>query len=126
MMRRILLAGAGVSCLMLGACTTTGNMERNAVVGGGLGALTGAIIGNNTGSGDASTGAAIGGIVGAAGGAYSGYVQDQRYNYQNPYSYNRGHDYRRPQLFFDHRYRRYYYIDPHNGRTYWQNGQYRY
>jgi uncharacterized membrane protein YebE (DUF533 family) len=130
MMRKILLAGAGVSCLMLGACTTTGNMERNAVIGGGLGAATGAIIGNNTGSGDARTGAVIGGVVGAAGGAYSGYVQDQRYNYQyqqqQPYYYNRGQEYRRPQLYFDQRYRRYYYIDPYSGRSYWQNGQYRY
>lgn len=129
MVRQLLLAGAGVSFLMLGACTSTGNMERNAVIGGGLGAATGAIIGNNTGSGDARTGAVIGGVVGAAGGAYSGYVQDQRYyQYQQPqpYYYNRGQQYQRPPLYYDQRYRRYYYIDPYSRRTYWQNGQYRY
>ncbi|NNC36611.1 MAG: hypothetical protein EX271_11245 [Acidimicrobiales bacterium] len=108
-----------ICVLALGACSTTGNMERNALIGAGLGAGTGAIIGNNTGSGDASTGALIGGLVGGAGGAHSGYVQDQRY-------YNRNQQYGRPQLYFDQRYRRYFYVDPYSGRTYWQNGEYRY
>jgi len=129
MVRKLFLIGTCIGALAVSGCSTTGNMERNALIGAGLGAGAGAIIGNNTGSGDASTGALIGGIVGGAGGAYTGYVQDQRYNYYQqpqPYYYNRGNDYRRPQLYFDQRYRRYYYIDPYNGRTYWQNGQYRY
>lgn len=98
----------------LSACTTTGRMERNAIYGAGLGGLAGAIIGNNIGSGDAGTGAAIGAIVGGIGGASLGYVQDQQ-----------GHAYR-TELYYDQRYGRYYYIDPHTGRSYWRNGQYRY
>lgn len=103
-----------LSTIALTGCTTTGNMERNAVIGAGLGGVTGAIIGNNTGSGDASTGAAIGAIVGGIGGAYVGHVRDQQ-----------GHQYR-TELYYDQRYNRYYYIDPHTGRSYWRNGQYRY
>ena len=103
-----------VALATLGACTTTGNMERGALIGAGLGGATGAIIGNNTGSGDAATGAAIGALVGGVGGAYVGYVQDQRGNvYQT-------------QLYYDARHNRYFYIDPQTGRTYWQNGQFRY
>lgn len=108
------ISALSVACVMLSGCTTTGNMERNAVIGAGLGGVTGAIIGNNTGSGDAGTGAAIGAIVGGVGGAYTGYVRDQQ-----------GHNYR-TELYYDQRYNRYYYIDPHTGRSYWRNGQYRY
>lgn len=102
-----------LSVIPLASCTTTGNMERNAAIGVGLGGITGAIIGNNTGSGDASTGAAIGAIVGGIGGAYVGHVQDQQ-----------GHQYR-TELYFDRRYNRYFYVDPHTGHTYWRNGQFR-
>ena len=107
-----LLVGAAV--IALPACTTTGNMERGALIGAGLGGASGAIIGNNTGSGDASTGAAIGAIVGAIGGAYVGHVRDQQ-----------GHSFR-TQLYYDTYHRRYFYVDPHTGRTHWQNGQLRY
>ena len=119
MARKLILSGICMAGLVLGACTTTGNTERNALFGTGLGAGLGAIIGNNTGSGDAETGAIIGGVVGGLGGAYSGYVQDQRYYYQRPQYYG-------PQLHYDYRFGRYYYVDPYSGRTYWQNGQYRY
>ncbi len=57
----IALAGAGV---LASACTTTGNVERNAFGGAALGAIAGAIIGNNVGAGDAGTGAAIGAVHG--------------------------------------------------------------
>ena len=56
------MAGAG----LLAACTTTGNVERNAAGGAALGALAGAVIGNNVGGGDAGTGAAIGAAIGGA------------------------------------------------------------
>lgn len=105
-----------VPIIALSACTTTGNMERNALFGAGLGGLTGAVIGNNTGSGDASTGAAIGGIIGGAGGAYSGYLQDQHIG--QTYTPAPG----RP-LYWDAYYGRYYYTDARTGCTYWQNGQ---
>ncbi len=116
MMKKTALILASISMLSLSACTTTGNMERNAVVGAGLGGLAGAIIGNNVGSGDAGTGAAIGAIIGGAGGAYSGYMQDQRTGQWYP---------RQSQstLYWDRNYQRYYYTDPRTGCTYWQNGQ---
>lgn len=105
---------------LLGACTTTGNMEQNALIGAAGGAVAGAIIGNNTGDGDAETGALIGATVGAAGGAYTGYQKDQQLS--EPMM-------RRPaagqQMIYDSTIGRYYYTDPATGRTYWQNGQLR-
>ena len=67
------IAAAG---LLTAACTTTGNVERNAAAGAGLGAIAGAVIGNNTGSGDAGTGAAIGAVVGGTVGAIKGCRED--------------------------------------------------
>ena len=67
------LAGAG---LLASACTTSGNVERNAAGGAALGALAGAVIGNNVGSGDAGTGAAIGAALGGGAGAVRGCRQD--------------------------------------------------
>lgn len=69
-----------LSCLalMVGGCTTTGNIERNTGAGAAIGAIAGAVIGNNTGDGDATKGATVGAGVGAAGGAVRGYSLDQR------------------------------------------------
>ena len=64
--------------IMLGGCTTTGNVETNAGAGAALGALAGAVIGNNTGSGDARDGAVVGAVAGGAAGAVRGYSMDQR------------------------------------------------
>ena len=64
--------------LMLGGCTTTGNIERNAGAGAAIGAIAGAVIGNNTGKGDAGDGAAVGAVAGGAAGAVRGYSMDQR------------------------------------------------
>lgn len=110
----VLLTAAALPALSMSACTTTGNMERGAAVGAGVGGVTGAIIGNNTGDGDARTGAVIGALIGGVGGAYVGYVRDQQ-----------GHTYR-TEIYYDQRYGRYFYVDPHTGRTYWRNGQLRY
>jgi len=69
----IALAGAG---LLSAACTTTGNVERNALGGAALGGIVGAVIGNNVGAGDAGTGAAIGAALGGSVGAVRGCQQD--------------------------------------------------
>ena len=74
------LAGAG---LLASACTTTGNVERNAAGGAALGALAGAVIGNNVGGGDAGTGAAIGAALGGGAGAVRGCRQDGGCGAQN-------------------------------------------
>ncbi len=101
-----------VAATALAACTTTGNVERNAAGGAAIGALAGAAIGNNVGDGDAQTGALVGGALGAAAGAYRGYSQDQR-----------GQQAAQGQRYYDQRADRYYYIDPQTGRTFWENGQ---
>ncbi|WP_371396745.1 glycine zipper domain-containing protein [Fretibacter rubidus] len=119
-MTRIILMTAA-SALMLGACTTTGNTERNAAIGAGLGALTGAVIGNNVGSGDGETGAIIGGVIGAAGGAYTGRQQDQ--NMGERTQIRRGAN--GEPLEYDSYAGRYYFRDTATNRTYWQNGQLR-
>lgn len=108
-----LLAAAG---LLAAACTSTGNVERNAAAGAALGGIAGAAIGNNVGDGDATRGAAIGAAVGGAAGAYKGYREDQRV--QGRTGPNGG------DLYYDERARRYFYVD-RDGCTYWQNGQYR-
>ncbi len=112
-MFRILTVSA--AALTMAACSSSGLPERNAVIGGALGAAAGAAIGNNTGSGDAATGALIGGAVGAAAGAYTG-CQQQGGCFVGG---------RRVQseLQYDQYARRYYYVDPQTGRTYWQNGE---
>ena len=100
------MAGAG----LLAACTTTGNVERNAAGGAALGALAGAVIGNNVGGGNAATGALIGAAVGGAAGAIRGSSQDR--NNQQRYRDSQG--------------RYYYCYDNRQDECYWDNGQRRY
>ena len=69
----IAILGAG---LLSAACTTTGNVERNAAGGAVVGAIAGAVIGNNTGDGDAGSGAAVGAVVGGGVGAIKGCRED--------------------------------------------------
>ena len=100
----IAIAGAG---LLAAACTTTGNVERNAAGGAALGALAGAVIGNNVGAGDAGTGAAIGAVVGGAAGAIRGSQQDRA----------------NQQRYRDSQGRYYYCYDNRQDECYWENGQ---
>jgi hypothetical protein len=121
MKKTLLCACAATSLFALGACTSTGNIERNALGGAAIGAAAGSVIGNNTGDGDAGQGAAIGAAIGGAAGAIRGRDQDV----------NSGEGTRLrqtaqgQQLYYDQRAGRYYYIDANSGRTYWQNGQLR-
>ena len=109
------------SGLILSACTTTGNTEKNAAIGAAAGATVGAIIGNNVGDGDAKTGAIIGGVVGAAGGAYTGREEDKRIGEETRIKQGaQGQD-----LYYDQEAGRYYFIDPATGKTYWQDGSLR-
>ncbi|MBI5117805.1 cell envelope biogenesis protein OmpA [Candidatus Poribacteria bacterium] len=66
------LAVALLLAFVVVSCTTT---EKGAVVGGALGAGTGAIIGHQTGS--TAGGALIGGAVGAVGGGLIGHEIDE-------------------------------------------------
>jgi uncharacterized protein YcfJ len=100
--------------LMLGGCTTTGNVERNAGAGAAIGAIAGAVIGNNTSGGDAGDGAAIGAVIGGTAGAVRGYSMDQRQtecsqvNTRDQYRDANG---------------RYYYRVPGTSRTCWLNNR---
>jgi len=121
MMKLTIISLASVSLMSLTACTTTGNVEKNAAIGAAGGAIAGAIIGNNTGSGDAGTGAAIGALVGAAGGAYAGNQKDKRIGEQTTFKQGaEGQD-----LIYDQEAGRYFYEDRASGRTYWQDGSLR-
>jgi len=74
--------------LFLNGCTST---EKGAVVGGGLGAGTGAIIGHQ--SGHTAAGALIGAAVGGLGGALIGHQMETKYcpvcgrGYTSEYAY---------------------------------------
>lgn len=114
MKNAVILSLSAATALALGACSSTGNMERNAAVGATIGAVAGAVIGNNTGDGDARTGAAIGAVVGGAGGAYAGYQQDQERTRANG-----------QPTYYDQAADRYFTVDRATGKTYWQNGQFR-
>ncbi len=100
----------------LGACTTTGNVERNAAGGAAIGALGGAIIGNNVGDGNADRGAVIGGAVGAAAGAARGYGQDQKIQDCRAVS-------RDERTYRDYNTGDYYYYVPGTNRTCWTDGR---
>ncbi len=120
-MSKTLFILPAAAIVMLGACTTTGNTERGAVIGASAGAVIGAIIGNNTGSGDAETGAAIGAVVGGAGGAYAGSQKDKTMHY--PPQTRRGSN--GQTLYFDQQTGRYFYVDSRTGKTYFENGDFR-
>lgn len=101
------------------ACTTTGNVEKNAAYGAAAGAVAGAVIGNNTGDGDAGEGAMIGAGVGAAAGAVYGYSKDQKAGTTTTQA---------PILdkstrYYDESTNRYYYFERGTSRTFYENGE---
>jgi hypothetical protein len=107
----------GAAALGLGACAQDGlsgmtPAERNALIGGALGAAAGAAVAD-----DDAAGALLGGAAGAAIGYYTGcreqdgcYVGGRRVSNERHY---------------DERAGRYFYVDQQTGRTYWENGEYR-
>jgi len=83
--KRWVICGLLVSTCAFGTgCQTTDNSNAvgGAVVGTGLGALTGAIVGSAFGRRDAAAGALIGAAAGGLGGALVGHAQDEK-NQQN-------------------------------------------
>jgi Glycine zipper len=83
--KRLTIFGLLASTFLFGAgCQTTDNSNAvgGAVVGTGLGALTGAIVGSAFGRRDAAAGALIGAAAGGLGGALIGHAQDEK-NQQN-------------------------------------------
>ena len=108
---------AAISSLSLAACSSMDSLypsQRNAVIGGGLGALAGAAI-----SDDDVSGALIGGALGAAVGYYTGCQEQGGCFVGGKQVANRS------DLVYDQNRRRYYYVDRNSGRTYWENGEVR-
>lgn len=108
---------AAVSSLSRVACSSMDSLDpsqRNAAIGGGLGALAGAAI-----SDDDVSGALIGGALGAAVGYYTG-CQEQGGCFVGGKQVAS-----RSDLVYDQNDRRYDYVDRNSGRTYWENGEFR-
>lgn len=108
---------AFVASSSLAACSSMDTMDpsqRNAAIGGALGAAAGAAL-----SDDDLSGALIGGALGAAVGYYTG-CQEQGGCFVGGKQVAS-----RSDMIYDQNYRRYYYVDPGTGRTYWENGEFR-
>ncbi len=108
---------AAVASLSLAACSTTDSWDpsqRNAAIGGAIGAAAGAAIAD-----DDLSGALIGGALGAAVGYYTG-CQEQGGCFVGGRQVAS-----RSDLIYDRDSRRYYYVDRSSGRTYWENGDFR-
>jgi hypothetical protein len=108
---------AAVASVSLVACSSMDNFDpsqRNAAIGGALGAAAGAAI-----SDDDLSGALIGGALGAAVGYYTG-CQEQGGCFVGGKQVAS-----RSDMIYDRNAGRYYYVDASTGRTYWENGDYR-
>lgn len=106
-----------VASSSLAACSTTDNWDpaqRNAAIGGGIGALAGAAIAD-----DDLSGALIGGALGAAVGYYTG-CQEQGGCFVGGKQVAS-----RSDMIYDRNAGRYYFVDKSTGRTYWESGDYR-
>lgn len=108
---------AAVASLSLAACSSMDSWDpsqRNAAIGGALGAAAGAAVAK-----DDLQGALIGGALGAAVGYYTG-CQEQGGCFVGGKQVAS-----RSDLIYDQNDRRYYYVDRNTGRTYWENGDLR-
>jgi hypothetical protein len=101
-----------VSLAALGvvSCEDMTPAQRNAAIGGGVGATAGALV-----SGNKATGALVGGALGAGVGWFTG-CRQQGGCFVGGRQVQGGRQY-------DSRARAYYYTDEQTGRTYWENGQ---
>jgi len=108
----VVLASAGLM-----ACTTTGNVERNAAGGAAAGAAIGAGIGAISGDVGVGEGAAVGAVLGGVAGAVRGNSQDKDAI---------GGTAQRPTLdkstrYYDDATGRYYYYEQGTSNTYYEN-----
>ncbi len=113
----IKLASLGLASVAFAACTTTGNVEKNAAGGAAAGAAIGAGVGAV--SGDVKTGEAAiaGAVIGGAVGAIVGNNKDKKVN---------GGTEGRPNLdkttrYYDDTTGRYYYYEMGTSRTFYEN-----
>ncbi|MBI1392628.1 MAG: hypothetical protein GC152_07795 [Alphaproteobacteria bacterium] len=112
-MKTLILATSALG--LAAGCTASGTAERNAIYGAGAGAAAGAIAGEVI-AGRPGRGAAYGAAIGAVGGAIVGCERSREC-----WGRARNSDRR----YYDRRARRYYYVDPQYGDTWWENGEFR-
>lgn len=111
----------GLASLAFAACTTTGNVERNAAGGAAAGAAVGAGIGAISGDVKTGEGAIAGAVVGGVIGAIVGNNKDRDLH---------GGTTSRPSLdksrrYYDDRTQRYYYYEQGTSRTFYENYEFR-
>lgn len=108
-----------IASLSVVACTTTGNVERNAIGGAAAGAAVGAGVGAVSGDVKVGEGAAAGAVVGGLIGAISGNNKDKA---------TVGATTQAPILdkttrYYDDNSKRYYYFERGTSRTFYENGE---
>ena len=110
-----------LAALSFAACTTTENVERNALGGAAAGAAIGAGVGAISGDVKVGEGAAAGAVVGGIIGAIRGNNQDKRIQGGTVARANLDKSTR----YYDESTGRYYYYEMGTSRTFYENGQYR-
>jgi phage tail tape-measure protein len=120
-MKTLIKTGAvALTALSLAACTSTQNVERNALGGAAAGAAVGAGVGAVSGDVKVGEGAAAGAVVGGVIGAIRGNNKDKQIQ---------GGTTSAPVLDKTTRYQdangRYYYYERGTSRTFYENGQFR-
>lgn len=118
-MKTIIKTGVvSLAIMSLAACTTTQNVERDALKGAAAGAAVGAGVGAVSGDVKVGEGAAAGAVVGGIIGALSGNKKDRELN---------GGTTAAPVLDTSTRYQdangRFYYYERGTNRTYYENGE---
>ena len=110
-----------MAALSFAACTTTGEVERNAAYGAAGGAALGAGVGAVSGDVGVGEGAAYGAAAGAVAGAIYGANKDKRMNGGTTAApiLDRG------TRYYEESSGRYYYYERGTNRTFYENGQYR-
>lgn len=111
------LASLGLASVAFAACTTTGNVERNAAGGAAAGAAIGAGIGAISGDVKTSEGAIAGAVIGGIVGGVRGNNKDKEIH---------GGTSQRPNLdkttrYYDDQTGRYYYYEMGTSRTFYEN-----
>jgi len=111
------LTALGLASVTFAACTTTGNVERNAAGGAAAGAAVGAGIGAISGDVGVGEGAVIGAVLGGVAGGIHGNNKDKNAI---------GGTAQRPVLdkstrYYDDQTGRYYYYEQGTSNTYYEN-----
>ena len=111
------LMSMALASVAFAACTTTGNVERNAAGGAAAGAAIGAGVGAISGDVGVGEGAAVGAVLGGVAGAIHGNNKDKN---------SIGSTAQRPVLdkstrYYDDQTGRYYYYEQGTSNTYYEN-----